>query len=1021
MVATQDAHYVNKDDEVCQEVLLAVQTNKKWKDADRWRFSGHGYYLKSESEMIEGFEAQACLTKSQYEDAIKNTVEVAKKCSFSIAKKEVCLPQLPDIGLFSFPGDDPSLDMLKRLCEEGFDKKVVGAGKSVRKYQLRLDEEIALIEDKGFMRYFLMVWEVVVWSKKNGIMVGPGRGSSSGSIVCWLLGITLPDPIEHDLVFARFIAPNRGDNPDIDIDFEDAKRGQIRKHLEDLYGKWNVAGISTFAEMKGKSALRDVSRVFDVPLSDVNRVCAVVVSKLEGEDGADTTIADAFEVFEEGKAFKRKYPEVSGIAVRLEGGLRSRGQHAAAVVVSDEDLRLGTRCAFVLGKDKEPIVNWDKHDIEHVGLMKLDVLGLKMLTVLNNVKEKVTDEVINFDDIVFDDRRCFREFSKGNSVGCFQLGSQGLRTFCQQLGIKDFKTLVHATALYRPGPLRSGEAQIFVERKNGRMNTPSQHPVIDRITKDTYGVIIYQEQVMQLVHEFAGLDWTVADRVRKIIAKSKGEGALKAFETQFVDGCVKTSGYDAGKAAALWQTLLTCGGYLFNLSHAVAYSMITYWCMKMKLDHPVEFICALLSYGVSDSDPKDKKSEYIAEAFRMGLDVRPPKIGKSDTREWSVKDGVLYMPFIDIKGVGDETVKTFNCLRNGFFDSKGPAPRFMKILSEIKADVDEPISDEEAERISPYLDASLVRDKLHKYKKLKNRLDDAVKFEMRGVSELDARNSFYWFGTVTEINLSAKKDGDGNNAYGMFKYGDNLCRVNFGDNLYARKKLLVESSGGEIAIIRGVVKKQGIQVVDAWFSSEIASGCFDGLNMNFVSPARHQQKELVCDACELRQECSEPVQFSPGRSNMMIVAESPGRSEDKQGRGLCGDNLVWKELEKGSLCRREFHVTSVIKCWPSKSKTPTRKHVEKCRNWLGVEMDVVKPVVVLGFGNAAVKFFTDSDSGIMQKNGSTEWNEKYGCWVCWCISSNQAAVSQENLELFQVGVDNFVKKIRNLGFVSFFY
>ena len=561
LVCSNDLHYVRKEDAICQEVLLAVQTKKLWSDPNRWKFQDAGsYYLKDKIDMASGFRKQGVLEWEDYNQALKNTLEVAEKCSefTHIDKKRISLPVVPELA---WEDDEKALKM---LCLEGFAKLRV---ENRDLYQQRLDEELDLIIKKNFTRYFLIVWELVKWCKDNDIMTGWNRGSAGSSLVCYCLGITKIDPIKYNLLFARFISSDRKDFPDVDVDIEDVKRHLVREHIEKTYGKWNVVGLSTFSIMKGKSALRDVSRVFSVPLIDINIACNAIESKLKGEEGYENTIADAFENTEEGRRFAKKYPEVAEIAIKTEGTVRQRGVHASALIIANEDLRNGNRCALVLGKDKEPLINWDKDDAEYMGLMKMDLLGLSMLSILKEAQNLIKENHnidIDFDKIPFTDKRVFREFSAGNNIGCFQVGSPGLMEYCKKLGIEDFNMLVNATALYRPGTLRNGESDVFIQRKRGDREVPKQHPLVDKITKDTYGILLFQESIMQLANEVAGLEWAITEKIRKVIAKSKGQEALREYADMFIQGCIKNKTLSEEEATELWEKIATCGDYLFN-------------------------------------------------------------------------------------------------------------------------------------------------------------------------------------------------------------------------------------------------------------------------------------------------------------------------------------------------------------------------------------------------------------------------------------------------------------------------
>jgi DNA polymerase III subunit alpha len=1012
LIATCDSHYINKEDSKSQEVMLAIQSKKKWTDPDRWKFDGDSFYFMSEREMTMAFVKQGQIDREIFREAMDNTEEIAEKIDFfDIEQKEVNLPKISSVE-----GND--FEFLKDLCKKEFANKIknnqdIRPEKVQNIYIPRLEEELNLIKEKKFERYFLMVWDLIKWCNENDIMTGPGRGSGSSSLVCYLLGITHVDPIEYNLLFFRFISPDRQDLPDIDIDFEDVKRPLVKKHLEDLYGKWNVAGISTFSVMRGKGALRDVSRVFDIPLSDVNKACSVIETKLDGEDGSDHTIREALEKFEDGKNFYKKYPDVSELAINIEGTERNRGQHAAAIVISDNDLRDGSRCSFVLGKDKEPIINWDKFDIEHMGLMKLDVLGLKMLSVLNYCKKLIKEKhgiEINFNNLPLDEKECYKEFSKGNNVGCFQLGSPGLRKFSKQLGIDNFTLLTHATALYRPGTLHSGATEIFIKRKSGIEKIPVQHPIIDKITKDTYGIILYQEQLMLLVHELAGIEWKVVDKIRKDVAKSKGVEALRKYEDQFVEGCLKNKTIREDEARSLWGDLVSFGSYSFNLSHSVTYSVITYWDMWLKLNYPREFICALLTYG---TDNDDMKSEYIEEAFRLGIDIRSPKIGKSKSDRWVIIDDILYTPFIEIKGVGEKNAVQFEKLGQGFLESN-ISPRFSRILYSIGADKDIPLTDEEADRIGQYLGVSLVKDKLFKYKNLFNLLNKNGIFsrlkEMK-LNETDEISHLY-FGQITELNLKIRKGKDDTytSASASFKDATGDCKITFSKELYSAFTEEIEHCEDEIIIIKANTSRKAgfVTVENAWFQEDILSGDLNDLcpelavKTRFFNPDAEDCND--CEHCQNNKHCP----TSQGKYNIMIAGET-GKSFPWE---------FWKEIKKYDFSERDFHRTSFIKSSSIDAKSISMKQIDLCGKLMDIEFENLKPFVVLGIGNTAIKFFTGEEGGINSKNGTTEWNDRYKCFVCYCINPAALYYGGNNIDLFRKGIKNFCEKIIELGFFS---
>lgn len=1036
IIATNDCHYVLAEDHKAQEVLLAMQSKKKWTDPTRWRFTVNDLFLKSKKEMVKSFRDLEYLDANVYREAIDNTEMIVDLCKdFKINKISVDLPDVPKLS-----GDDET--ELRRLCKKGFKKKVLDVPERSKKekvYRKRMDEELDAIVKQGFSRYFLIVWELINWCRSQDIMVGPGRGSSGGSLVCYLLNITQVDPIKHKLIFARFISPARIDLPDIDMDFEDIKRGEIRKHLEDLYGEKNVSGVSTFSTMKGRGALRDVARVFDVPLVDVNKASKSIVVRSGGDFRSSFTIEDAFNTFEDGIAFKEKYPQVTKIAIRLEGLVKGKGQHAAAIVITKDNLRKGKRAYLIPGKDGNLNVNWDKKDIEHIGLMKLDVLGLNELTVLNAarkiVKERQKKDII-YEELPMDDEEVYKQFSLGNNIGCFQLRSLGLRRYCQQLGIDDFDMLVHATALYRPGTLRSGMATEFIKRKKGEEEWSCVHPIVEELTKDTFGIILYQEQVMLFMYELGGLGWKTADTIRKVISKSQGVEQFEKFRKEFADGCVKRKTLDRETAEELWSELSSFGSYGFNLSHAVEYSYITYWDMWMKVHYPIEFICAKLTYG-----NEKNMEEIVEEAIRLGLDIRPPKIGMSKAFDWVVKGNILYCPFVEIKGLGDKTAgyaEQYN--EKGFFTGEGKSKlgqKFLNILKDIGAFENRVFDDDEYERISKYFKFSFCRDKMRKYKKVLDKIKPYLDYRpIDGIdfNEID-KDYYHYIGLMTEVKfgyrsaiqkLDSSKKNDGSNlggVYGNLDDGTSFCMMIYNSKIYGEKKNAIEHSSGEYLIAEcNIPTRAGsIQCNNVWFMDEIKKGELSGLDLKLAEKGKRFINEdvLACEGCDLRKECKSPVLPSKGKYNIMIIGEAPGRDEDRAGMGFVGKSgdALWEIIEKGGFSRRDFHVTNVCKCWPSKSRTPNRRQIKKCSVWLDEELKEIKPYVVLALGNTNIKYFTDQDSGIMGRvmENPTEWNDKYNCWICWSIHPASTLYSPENKTLFKKGIKNFTNKVKILG------
>lgn len=682
LVATNDCHYINEDENVVQEVLLAVQTHVKWNDKKRWKFDIKGLHLRSYEEMKVAFKRQNVFSEKEYVAALHQTIEIAKKCEdFRIEKREVFLPKIKRLKKYSIYKADAKY--LSFLC-------IKGKGKIknwTEKYQSRLQYELEIIKEKKFERYFLIVWDLVRWCKKNKIMIGSGRGSVGGSLMAYLLNITCVDPIKYNLLFSRFINEERIDLPDIDIDFEHKKRDQVRQYLIKKYGEDNVAGISTFLEMKGKAAVRDVSRVFDIPLKEADEFAKAI------EYGNEkSSINEMLKTTREGKLFKSKYPLQAKYSSKLEGTIKSTGQHAAAVIISPKNLKDGGITNLCRkGKDKIIVVNWDMEDAEYMGLVKLDILGLSTLSILSEANKLIEEnhgKKIKFEKIRPINALVFDTLTKGETVGVFQLSTPLSTDMCKETKIDTFEDIASVLAIARPGSLHSGMTKNFIDRKHGK-KWKAKNSIYEKITEKTYGVLIYQEQVMEVFHKVAGLPYSVADNIRKIIGKKRDVNEFEQYKERFLKGCLKKRTFNKEEVEWFWEMLLECSDYLFNRSHAIEYAMLAYWTAWTKYFYPTEFICASLSCGEDL-----KKEELIKEAYRIGLKVVSPKIGISDAIKWKAKDNSLYCPFIEIKGFGESTA--LKCIEKtlpnntGFFElfpqrEVTAKTKIDKILNEIKA------------------------------------------------------------------------------------------------------------------------------------------------------------------------------------------------------------------------------------------------------------------------------------------------------------------------------------------------
>ncbi|MDD5006872.1 MAG: DNA polymerase III subunit alpha [Syntrophorhabdaceae bacterium] len=1174
VVATNDCHYVMEGDSLPQEVLLAVQRSAKWSDPKRFKFDIKGLHLRSAEEMVDAFQEQDFYPEETWRLALSNTVRVAKMCGpFQIRKRQINLPTVP-----KHEGKEPDL-LLTKLCYDGLfsvrDRNLINEVE-LEEYKERMMTELDLIKSKGFSNYFLIVKELLDWCKETGIMYGPGRGSVGGSMVAYLLGITNIDPIKFDLLFDRFINKDRIDYPDIDLDFEDIYRGRVRKHLEETYGENNVAGLSTFLEMKGRMVIRDVGRVFDLPSYEIDAFAKSLWSK---DDNAKI-LGEA--KTGEGRALADEHPEEYAVAERLEQQIRGVGQHAAAVIVSRDDLTETNR-GHLCKRNDHLVMNWDMGDAEYMGLMKLDILGLATLTVLNECSRLVGG--IDFNSIPLDDGEVLASITADNLAGLFQLSGKATADLLNHIKIKSFNDIVIIITASRPGPADSGMTAEYIKRRGGG-GIRKEHPLYQEATKETLGVVLFQEQMMAIMNKVAGLSYSTADNIRKVIGKKRDKKEFEPYRQGFISGCLRNKTMSGREASLFWEGLLEwarygfnrcltgdtlvyrssanqfskkevtveelygkwqeksdsgkalryrglqimqmdedkrarpgtlkgvhlngikkvyeieassgakikatenhrflspsgyktvrelkagdklfilpkfkrgrqktglairgqgvtyfstkpgfCGGkgnpgyidgrdialekakqivllrskgecekcganrgrmefahinslesyqgdflkyhnsrnilrlcnpchksfdykkgerkvrysrgvqmaldtikaikyvgykkvydlemdtpqhnfianrFVSHNSHAVGYAMLGYWTAYCKVRYPKEFICAALAYG---KDKEGYKADLVKYAIKVGLTVSPPKVGKSDSIKWTAIDGVLYAPFIEIKGIGEKTALELSQRKEvqlGFFSrpemeklaaTKGNT-KTSALLSKVGA-----YGDDIPEGVQEYFSFPIsVKDSKWKWLPLE------------------------------------------------------------GDRLRFPKGLITSKHYRDLHI-------------------------------------------LACTKCNLAKECSKPVLTSIGQTNTVILGEGPGKNEDLEGLPFVGDSgeVLWESLNRLGYKREFFHIMNVVRCWPSESKTPSQEQIETCFPWSAYELRQIDCKLILALGNTPLVALTDKP-GITKKTGTTEWVERVGAWVCWCVHPSWVLRGNDQ-DIFDKGIDNFVKRLRFL-------
>ena len=659
LVATADSHYVKRDDAKAHEVLMAIASGRTFDDPKRMRHDTEELYIKSPQEMYGALEAVTGVG-AEWKEAVHNSWLIAEQCNVNLNLKDKYLPK------FQVPDGETLDSFLQKRAREGLDQRFAEIARTGRRidadgYRDRLERELGVIVKMGFSGYFLIVQDFINWAKRNGIPVGPGRGSGAGSLVAYSLRVTDIDPLPYNLLFERFLNPERVSMPDFDIDFCQDRRGEVISYVTEKYGKENVAQIITYGALSAKSAIKDVARVMGVPFAEVNELTRNIPTLIEGHPA---TIEKALEVEPKLTQIQDQKPVFKAIieyARALEGLTRSTGMHAAGVVIGEKPL--WEYVPLCRGQNGELVTQFAKDEVELAGLVKFDFLGLTTLTVISNAiklinRGKKPEEHLDIALLPLDDKKTYQLISSGDTAGIFQMESSGFTEMVKKLKPSVFEDIIAAGALYRPGPLDSGMVEIFINRKHGRERVAYQHPKLESILKDTYGVIVYQEQVMQIAQVLGGYSLGRADLLRRAMGKKKAD--LMAQERSgFVEGCVK-NGVDVKLATELFDTMEQFAAYSFNKSHSAAYGLITYQTAWLKAHHPVEFMAALLT---SEKDNTDKVVAHIAEARGDGITVLQPDVNESDLAFGVAPDpkkpGAQLIRFGlgAIKGVGENAIE----------------------------------------------------------------------------------------------------------------------------------------------------------------------------------------------------------------------------------------------------------------------------------------------------------------------------------------------------------------------------
>lgn len=639
LVATNDVHYINAEDSVAHDILLCIQTGKKVSDEDRMRYEGGQFYLKSEDEMRKLFPYAL--------QALENTHKIAQRCNVEIEFGVTKLPR------YDVPDGYTSWEYLNHLCTKGLNEKYPDDDGTLRE---RLDYELGIINKMGYVDYFLIVWDFINYAKSNDIMVGPGRGSAAGSIVSYCLGITDIDPIKYDLLFERFLNPERVSMPDIDVDFCYERRQEVIDYVVRKYGKDRVVQIVTFGTLAARNVIRDVGRVLDLPYATVDEVAKMIPKDI------GITIQKALDQSEDFRKLYNSNEEVKNLinmAKRLEGLPRHTSMHAAGVVISQKSV--DEYVPLSRASDGSVTTQYIMTTLEELGLLKMDFLGLRTLTVIQNAvkyAEKSTGRKIDINKIDYNDKNVLDYIGTGKTDGIFQLESSGMKNFMKELKPQSLEDIIAGISLYRPGPMDF--IPKYLDGKNNPENITYDCPQLEKILKPTYGCIVYQEQVMQIVRELAGYTLGRSDLVRRAMSKKK-QSVMEKEKKNFVygnpeenvKGCI-ANGIDEQIAIKIYNDMMDFAKYAFNKSHAAAYAVVSYQTAFLKYYYPVEYMAALMTSVIENST---KVSEYIVTSRSMGIKLLPPDINEGESG-FSVKNNSIVYGLSAIKSIGKSVIDT---------------------------------------------------------------------------------------------------------------------------------------------------------------------------------------------------------------------------------------------------------------------------------------------------------------------------------------------------------------------------
>jgi DNA polymerase-3 subunit alpha len=900
-LVTYPAMYRENDDADTLQVLNAITSNTQLSVTYRPKQYVKDFCLDAPTKILERVklahkrqvEWNDLNASKAWGDGVRNIEVLANMCNYKFEKKAPCLPKMSDNEFMT----------LGKKCLAGWKRRfthpVLGylpPAELMPRYKARLEYELSVLKKMGFSGYFLLVEDLVMWSKENSIIVGPGRGSVGGSLVAYLLGITDVDPIRFDLLFERFINPERLDLPDADLDFMSSKRHLVVEYLIEKYGADHVAGVSNYSTLASASALRDTGRVYG--MSGIDLMATKLVPK---DHGQTFTLTEAAAAVPELEKFRDTNPEIWGHALRLEGVMRSFGQHAAGIVVAGEPL---VERAVVETRAESAVVNWDKRVVEDWGLIKMDILGLSTLDVLEIAKQYIKERhgiIVDYLKIPLEEKDVMDAFARGDTTGVFQFESPGMRKLLKSLaegGDLTFEDISAATALYRPGPMDSGLMDDFVAIKQGYKSPYYDHPNMEAALGSTYSVIVYQEQVMQLSVDLAGFTGAEADHLRKAMGKKDRE-KMAEMRQKWIDGCLIKSGMEEEQAGNLFDKIEAFAGYGFNKSHSVEYSIISVWTMWVRCRYPAEYFAACMSIV-----KEDKLPGLVTDARSCGIEVLPPDINLSRDKFTIPDDKHILAPFSAVKGISENTALRIAELRERNRDwvvIRQKKKRDGTVEEVWGMDLESPV---------------------------KGRFDTAREFELAALEQGSKVNAT----VVANLGLVG--------AYAAIEAGSKSARH------FERRKDQTELMPG--LIIDSVKSDRTTDVSDKFLRAKI------------ISLVQEYKK---CDGCSLASQPHPTIRLK-STVKFMVVSDCPSWQEERADKLLEGDSAAFVKaaIKNAGLSAGDGYYTTLVKAKKS-DKFLTSEQLNGCRHYLEHELEIVKPAIIVALGSAAIKFFMPGMKG----------------------------------------------------------